>query len=136
MTSWLPASLAALVCFGFWGFFPKLAVAYLDPRSALVYQTLGGLLVGLLVLASLKFSPAFHPKGVLFAVLTGMAGVAGTLCFFAAASRGRISLVVSLTALYPLITIALAALFLKEPLTLKHLLGMVCALAAILLLST
>ena len=136
MTSWLPASLAALLCFGLWGFFPKLAVAYLDPRSALVYQTLGGLLVGLLVLASLKFSPAFHPKGVLFAFLTGMAGVAGTLCFFAAASRGRISLVVSLTALYPLITIALAALFLKEPLTLKHLAGMACALAAILLLST
>lgn len=136
MTSWLSASLAALVCFGFWGFFPKLAVAYLDPRSALVYQTLGGLLVGLLVLISLKFSPAFHPQGVLFALLTGMAGVAGTLCFFAAASRGRISLVVSLTALYPLITIALAAIFLKEPLTLKQLAGMVCAVAAILLLSS
>ncbi|NTV14642.1 MAG: EamA family transporter [Desulfobulbaceae bacterium] len=136
MTSWLPASLAALFCFGLWGFFPKLAVAYLDPRSALVYQTLGGLLVGLLVLASLKFSPAFQVKGVLFALLTGIAGVSGTLCFFAAASRGRISLVVSLTALYPLITILLAALFLKEPLTLKHLAGMVCALAAILLLST
>jgi len=136
MSSWLPSSLAALLCFGLWGFFPKLAVTYLDPRSASFYQSLGSLLVGLLVLASLKFSPAFHAKGVLFAVLTGMAGVTGTLFFFAAASRGRISLVVSLTALYPLITILLAALFLKEPLTLKHLAGMLCALAAILLLST
>lgn len=135
MNSWLPAALAALVCFGLWGFFPKLAVVWLDPRSALVYQTLGGLLVGLLVLASLKFTPAFHPRGVLFAVLTGLAGVVGTLCFFAAAARGRISLVVSVTALYPLLTILLAALFLKEPLTARHLAGMACAVAAILLLS-
>jgi transporter family protein len=136
MSSWLPPAMLAMLCFGLWGFFPKLAVVYLDPRSALIYQTMGGLLVGLLVLVSLKFAPAFHPRGVLFAVLTGMAGVAGTLCFFAAAERGRISLVVSLTALYPLITIVLAGLFLKEPLTVKHLAGMICAILAILLLST
>lgn len=136
MNSWLPTAIGAMLCFGLWGFFPKLAVLYLDPRSALVYQTIGGLLVGLVVLASLKFAPAFHPRGVLFAVLTGIAGVAGTLCFMAAAARGRISLVVSLSALYPLITIVLAVIFLKEPLTLKHLAGMACALLAILLLST
>ena len=136
MNSWLPAAIGAMLCFGLWGFFPKLAVVYLDPRSALVYQTMGGLLVGLLVLASLEFTPAFHAKGVLFAFLIGIVGVAGTLCFFSAAERGRISLVVSLTALYPLITIVLAAIFLKEPLTIKHLAGLACAVAAILLLST
>jgi transporter family protein len=136
MNSWLPASLAALVIFGFWGFFPKLAVSYIDPRSAVIYQTLGGVLIGLLVLFSLKLHPAFHPRGALFAFLTGMAGVAGTLCFFAAAERGKISLVVSITALYPLITILLAALFLREPLTLKHLAGMGFAIVAILLLSS
>jgi transporter family protein len=136
MSAWLPAALAALVLFGLWGFFPKLAVAYLDPRSALVYQALGHLFVGLLVLFSLKLQPAFHPRGAMFALLTGVAGVSGTLCFFAAAQRGKISLVVSLTALYPLITIMLAVLFLKEPLTLKHLAGMACAILAILLLST
>jgi transporter family protein len=136
VSAWLPAALAALVCFGLWGFFPKLAVAYLDHRSALVYQTLGGLLVGLLVLFSLKLQPAYHPRGVIFALLTGVAGVGGTLFYLAAAGRGRISLLVSLTALYPLVTILLAHLFLKEPLTLKHLAGMICALVAILLLST
>jgi transporter family protein len=136
MTAWLPAALATLLIFGLWGFFPKLAVAYLDPRSAVIYQTLGGLLVGLVVLFSLKLHPAFHPKGALFALLTGIAGVTGTLCFFAAAERGKISLVVSITALYPLITIILAAIFLREPLTAKHLAGMACAILAILLLST
>ncbi len=136
MAAWLPAALISLVIFGFWGFFPKLAVAYLDPRSAIIYQTMGVLLVGLMVLFSLKLHPAFHPKGVLFAFLTGVAGVCGTLFFFAAAERGKISLVVSVTALYPLITIILAAIFLREPLTGKHLVGMACALVAILLLSS
>ena len=36
--------------FGLRDFFPKLAVTYLDQQSALVYQVIGGILVGLLVL--------------------------------------------------------------------------------------
>ncbi|MEN8136481.1 MAG: EamA family transporter [Thermodesulfobacteriota bacterium] len=136
MINWLPATLASLVLFGLWGFFPKLAMAHLDSRSALIYHAIGSLLVALVVLFTLKMQPAFHPRASLFAVLTGVAGFAGTLCFFAAASRGRISLVVSITALYPLITILLAAIFLKEPLTIKQLSGMACAIVAILLMSS
>ncbi|MDF1578673.1 MAG: EamA family transporter [Desulfurivibrionaceae bacterium] len=136
MLNWLPIALASLVLFGLWGFFPKIAVAYLDPRSAMVYHALGTMLVGLVVLFSLKLQPDFHPRGVLFALLTGMAGFAGTLCFFMAADRGRISLVVSITALYPLVTILLAAIFLKEALTVKQLSGMACAVIAILLMSS
>jgi transporter family protein len=59
----------------------------------------------------------------------------GTLFFFAAASRGKISVVVSMTALYPLITIMLAAIFLREPITAKQVMGMLCAVAAIMLLT-
>jgi transporter family protein len=136
MHSWLPPTLTALVLFGLWGFFPKLTVAHLDARSALVYQTIGSILVGLIVLFSLKMQPAFNLRGMIFAILTGIAGVTGTLCFFAAASRGRISLVVSVTALYPLITIVLAAIFLKEPISAKQLAGMATAIVAILLMSS
>jgi transporter family protein len=53
-----------------------------------------------------------------------------------AASRGKIGVVVSITALYPLITILLAFFFLKEPLTFKQLLGMFFSLVAILLFTT
>lgn len=136
MANWLPATLGSLVLFGLWAFFPKLAVAYLDYRSALIYYTIGSLLVALVVLFTLKMQPDFHPRSSIFAVLSGVAGLAGTLCFFAAASRGRISLVVCVTALYPLITIILAAIFLKEPLTIKQLTGMACAIVAILLMSS
>ena len=135
MESWLIPASAALIIYGLWGFFPKLAVTYINPASALIYEVAGAMLVGLLTLFWVGFQPESHPKGILFAMLTGVAGMLGTLCFFAAASRGKLSVVVSMTALYPLITILLAAIFLREPVTVKQLLGMFCAGAAILLLT-
>ncbi|HEX9714875.1 MAG TPA: EamA family transporter [Desulfurivibrionaceae bacterium] len=135
MESWLIPASAALIIYGLWGFFPKLAVTYINPASALIYEVAGAMLVGLLTLFWVGFQPETHPKGILFAVLTGVAGMLGTLCFFVAASRGKLSVVVSMTALYPLITILLAAIFLREPVTAKQILGMVCAVAAILLLT-
>lgn len=135
MESWLIPASAALIIYGLWGFFPKLAVTYINPASALIYEVAGAMLVGLLTLFWVGFQPESHPRGILFAVLTGVAGMLGTLCFFAAASRGKLSVVVSMTALYPLITILLAAIFLREPITVKQILGMFCALAAILLLT-
>ncbi|MEW6594320.1 MAG: EamA family transporter [Thermodesulfobacteriota bacterium] len=135
MENWLLTALISLVIYGFWGFFPKLAVSYINPQSALVYQVAGAAVVGLLALSFIQFQPETHPKGILFAMLTGIAGILGTLFFFAAARSGKIAVVVSITALYPLFTILLAALFLREPITMKQLAGMALALIAIVLMS-
>jgi transporter family protein len=128
-------TLLAMVTFGAWGFFPKLAVNYISPQSALIYQVIGGLFVGIVGLAMLNFKPETHPMGILYALLTGITGVLGTLFYYAAASRGQISIVASLTALYPLITILLAIIFLHETLVLKQVIGLCFAVAAIVLLA-
>ena len=135
MNNWLAPAVTALIIYGFWGFFPKLAVTYINPLSALIYQIAGAIAVGILGLFLLGFQPETHPKGILFAVLTGIAGMLGTLFYFTAASRGKISVVVSMTALYPLITIVLAAVFLREPISLTQIFGMIFAVIAIILLS-
>jgi bacterial/archaeal transporter family protein len=135
MENWLIPAVTALFIYGLWGFFPKLAVTYINPLSAMIYQIAGAMLVGAIGLSLLGFRPDAHPKGILFAVLTGMAGVLGTLFYFIAASRGKISVVVSLTALYPLITILLAAVFLREAITVTQIFGMIFAVIAIVLLS-
>lgn len=135
MDSWLPAALISLLLYGFWGFFPKLAVHYLSPESALIYEIGGIMVVGFLALAMLQFRPEFHPSGALYAAATGVAGIIGTLFFFIAARKGKISVVVSLTALYPLVTIALTAILLREPISLRQCAGMLLALLAIFLLS-
>ena len=136
MDNWFAAALISLVIYGFWGFFPKLAVTYISPQSALIYEIAGAAIIGLVALALVQFQPDTHPKGVTFAVLTGIAGMLGTLFYFFAASRGKIAVVVSITALYPLFTILYAAVFLREPVTLKQLAGMALALVAIFLLSS
>ena len=135
MQSWFLWTILSLVTFGFWGFFPKLAVQYINPQSALIYQVLGGVLVGIVVMAMVGFKPETHRLGILFALLTGITGVLGTLFYYSAASRGQISVVVSLTALYPLITILLAVIFLHETLNLKQIIGLGFAIGAIVLLA-
>lgn len=136
MDNWLLSALLAMIIYGFWGFFPKIAVSYISPQSALVYEVGGAILVGLITLFFINFHPQHHPKGIFFAVLTGIAGMAGTFFFFSAAQKGKIAIVVGLTALYPLITVILAVIFLREPLTLKQITGLILAIGAILLLST
>ena len=136
MKPWLVYAIISLVLYGFWGFFPKLSVREIDPLSALLYEIVGALFVGLLVLLGTGPKVQFTPPGFWFAFFTGVSGMVGTLFFFKAAKDGPISVVVSLTALYPLITIILAAFLLKEPLTLRQLLGMGLALMAIFLMSS
>ena len=135
MESWFLWTVLALLTFGLWGFFPKLAVNYINPASALVYQVIGGIIVGIIGLSLMGFRPQTHPLGIFFALLTGITGVLGTFFYYAAATRGQISIVVSLTALYPVITILLATVFLHEMLTFRQVTGLCFAIAAIIFLA-
>ncbi len=133
---WITASFLALISFGLWGLFTKLAVMHLDYKSALIYQTLGVLVIGLITLGLVEFKPMSNLKGSGYAILTGAAYSIGCLFYFIAASKGKIITVVTLTALYPLITIMLAYFLLSESVSLKQCLGIAFALIAILLMST
>jgi len=135
MTNWLPAAFLSLFSFGLWGLFTKLAVVHIDSRSALIYQTIGVVIIGMITLSMVDFKPATDTKGLIYAVLTGTAYAIGCLFYFIAASRGKIITVVTLTALYPLITIVLAFFLLKEVVTFKQWLGIILAMASILLMS-
>jgi transporter family protein len=78
---------------------------------------------------------SWHPWGVGAALAAGICMAFGLLCFFQALASGPATVVVPLTALYPLVTVILAWLILAEGLTLRHLAGIVLALAAVWLLS-
>ena len=78
----------------------------------------------------------FHPIGVGSALVTGLAGIAGALCFLYAAKTSNVSTVVTITALYPAVTIVLAYLFLGEEISTKQLIGMLMAGGAIYFLSS
>lgn len=136
MTNWLAPALLSLFSFGLWGLFTKLSIMHIDSRSALIYQSLGIALMGFWLLHTVDFKPDVETKGLLFAILTGFAYGVGCLFYLMAASKGKIIEVVTLTALYPLVTIILACFFLKELVTLKQLLGIFLAILAIFLMSS
>ena len=135
MHNWLIYALMATAIYGFWGFFPKLASDYLDPKSAMVYQTLGTVVGALVILATLRFRLPVHGKGITFSMLAGIAGVVGTQFLLMALSEGKASVVVPVTALYPIGVILLAVFILKETLTLRQVCGILLSLVAIFLLA-
>lgn len=135
MSTWLPAALLSLLSFGLWGIFTKLAVLHIDSKSALIYQTIGVMIVGILALSTMSFKPTADAKGLSYAILTGAAYAIGCFFYFVAASKGKIITVVTLTSLYPLITILLAFLLLKENINIKQYIGIGLALVSILLMS-
>ena len=68
-------------------------------------------------------------------VITGLADVAGNLAFFLATQAGRLDVAGVLSALYPVTTVILATLVLRERVDRAHLLGIALALGAIALIA-
>lgn len=135
MPAWLPAALLSLFSFGLWGLFTKLAVQHIDFKSALIYQTLGVILIGLITLNTVNYRPVMDAKGFSYALLMGLTYAIGCLFYFVAASKGKIITIVTLTSLYPVVTILFAYILLKEGVNLKQCLGIACAFLAIFLLA-
>jgi bacterial/archaeal transporter family protein len=135
MKDWILPACGALLCWGFWGFIPKLTTRYLAPQSAIVYEVGGAVIFAVIVLTSLKFQPQVHPLGISLAVVTGMLGFLGAFCFLTAVSTGPVTLVSTLSALYPIVSIVLAVTFLHEPMTLRQSFGIALAFVAMVLVT-
>jgi len=132
MKTWLLPASITMICWGIWGFIPKITTRYINPLSASVYEALGSAVFGLIILFFLGFRPETHPKGVSLAFMTGLLGMLGALFYLFAMPKGKVSIIATMIALNPVITISLAYFILKEPITLKEGIGMVFALIAII----
>ncbi|MHB9073839.1 MAG: EamA family transporter [Desulfobaccales bacterium] len=133
--NWLGFSLLALGLWGVWGFLGKVASQYL-PSPMVYLLTISGHLVVVAYLLMEGLGPvSWQPWGVGAAVGSGIAMAVALLFFLKALARGPALVVVPLTALYPAVTVALSWIFLREALTLRHLIGLALALAAVWLLS-
>jgi transporter family protein len=125
-----------LIAWGFWGLLPKLALQTLDRKSVLVWDSVGALLVGLVVLAARGFRAQTEPWGVFYAIAYGICGLGGAYLFLMAMERGaRASVLVPFTALYPVVTLLLGILLLRERPLPIHLVGLAFAVVAVVLLS-
>ena len=135
MKSWMVWSSLALLCWGVYAFLPKLIVENIKPQSAIVYQVFGGLLVGVGMLFALNFKVETDIKGVGFSVATGFAAMLGALFYLKAATEADLALITPITALYPMVTIFLAAVFLHESIGWRQMAGLMLAIGAIWLMT-
>ena len=131
----LLASALSVVFFGLWGFFSRLTIDHLTPMTALLFQTLGIMLM-MPWMIKMSYVTNMSHKGVVYALLTGLTFALGSVMFFVATQRlEKISVVVTLTALYPIVTLLLAYIFLNECLNAQQWCGMVLAVMAIVCFS-
>src|SRR6476661_2467982 len=130
---WLIYALICSLLYGLWGFFGNLATKYIDYKTAFVYEAIGAILTTLFIIQTNSFSFEGDVRGILFAMLVGVCGTVASLVFFIALGKGEVANVVSVTSIYPLITVLLSSLFLKEAITLPQMLAVLLAIIAVIL---
>lgn len=135
-TQWFWYSVLCVVSWGGWTLFGKLGSAELPSRTMQFLFPFGCLPVAVALLWARRFKLEKSPRGIFYGVTNGLlAGVGGLALFAAYRTGGNAAVITAATALYPLITVVLAVLVLRERLTWLHILGLVCAGAAFILFS-
>ena len=136
MQAWLWLSVIALVFFGITGVTQKLSTNNISFALSFVWFGVAFLILGGIIAAAFKLDWNLTLPVITLAALGGLLNGLGALTSFAALEKGgKASVVIPIINLYPLVTIAGACLLLGERLTIPQVLGIVCALMAVVLLS-
>lgn len=135
MKIWYLYAMMTVMLWGVWGVFSKLASPHAKPRQALLFQAVGAIAFAVVVLVLERFKVTATLPGFGWSFGAGFFTFMGFLAFFAALEQGKASTVVTLSALYPVVTILLSILFLRERLTLRQMAGIALALVASVLLA-
>jgi uncharacterized membrane protein len=135
MPRWLLWSLIALLSWGVWAILSKLIGDALSAAHSQALSTVGLVPVMVALGFSRKLSATGNRlRGTLCAFAAGVLGSAGNIAYYHTLNRGgKAATVVPLTALYPLVTIALAVVLLKEKLNRIQIVGALLSLTAIYL---
>lgn len=134
--SWLFFSLLAIALWGVFGVVSKWASNHLSGTDLQVISTFGVVPVALLLLAApnLPKRTGSLAKGITFGIITGFCGSLGNLAVFVALNQGgEASIIFPLSSVYPLVTVVLALIILRERLNLVQVVGIGLALGALFL---
>jgi transporter family protein len=127
-------ALIIVFAWGLWAFLPKIAVRYISPPSALIYEVMIGAVIAIFLWRRVKPEITIRHKGSIYAFINGVIGYGGVLFYIFAISKQDAILVAPLSATYPIVTLFLGAIFLKERLSRLNYIGILLALVAIYLI--
>lgn len=132
---WFLLVLVTLLVWGIWGVVTRIASASLGWRDTTAVAAIGHMIVALLFILTSRAD--IVPKTTVWglALLAGSLGFLGAMTFYMALSLNPSSIVVVATSLYPLVTLVIAFLVLGETISVRQAVGVVLALAALVLIS-
>jgi transporter family protein len=133
---WFWYSVLCILSWGGWALLSKLGSREIPPDTMQFLFTVGAVPVGLAVLAGRRFKLEKSPKGISYAVLNGvLSGIGGLTLFAAYHTNGNTALITSASALYPMVTVILAVLILRERIRPIQMVGLGFAAVAIVIFS-
>ena len=127
--------IAVIIFWGLWAFLFKIGADEVGIKRALFYTYLFGMFISLAIVAYSLPDKLEINKGVFFVLLATIVGFAGTLLWYFILQKYKASIVTSFTALYPIVTVLLSILILREKISLPNAIGILLAIAAGILLS-
>ena len=133
MLRWFLFSLLTMLLWGGWGVVSKPLSSTLSPWQVQTLSSLGLLPVLALLAGSGKLRAGADPRrGFWLAFASGVVGSLGNVAYYGAlAAGGKAAAVTPLTALYPIVTIVLALVFLRERLNAIQAAGALMSLASL-----
>lgn len=132
---WLVFAILAALCWGLWGILAKFISSDISPYANHLLFTIGMLFTIPFVIKKCKWSEA-NTKGIIWGIAAGVLAIVGNVAVYRSfAIGGLAAVVIPVTNLYPLVTIAIAMLVLKEKMHWLNSIGIIVVIPAIIMLS-
>jgi uncharacterized membrane protein len=132
---WMVYASVAIVLWGINGLFMKLGTNRVSARSMVIWVTVGFVVLLPFLWTTTTLSD-LSTRVIFVGLIAGAVNGLGNWAVFACLEKGaKASVAIPLTALYPLCTVALATVFLKERPTVLQWIGIALAVAAGAMLS-
>lgn len=126
-------SVFPLFLWGIWGFITKILTRNTAAETIALWSTIASIIP--ILIYTLLTGTMRWVKTAPIAFLSGLAAGLATIFFYIAIKKGPASVVIPLTGMYIILPSFLSYVILKEPLNLKHLIGLGFAILAILFLT-
>ena len=133
--AWLWFAILGMFWWGLWGFLSKVGSVSAGPLQMQILFTLGMLPVAVGMLLQMRWKVDRNRGGIAYGILSGVVTGLGTLGYYAALREQDASVVTPVTGLFPVLTVGLAFVVLRERLNKVQMGGMLLALISIVILS-
>ena len=135
-TKWFWYSIASSLCWTAWAFTAKLGSREIPPATMQFISAFGFVLVSLGIVTVKKVQKDCSLVARFYALLSGLLLALGGISLYGAYRTGyNASIITAITSLYPVVTVLVALIFLRERINRVQVLGLCFAAAAILILS-